>query len=107
MTGHSNEKRAIPKGTQGQFGEYGRIWAKKKISFLDLLLTYQQQNGLTDKEVEDEVSTFMFAVSWDLTKTSFSDYRKFFPSKNPTKCVFLRNLTKQETYMFVVFWLGN
>lgn len=42
---------------------YNEIGIKKRLAFLDLILQERKTNKFTDKEIEDEVNTFMFAVS--------------------------------------------
>ncbi|XP_060529241.1 cytochrome P450 4C1-like [Cylas formicarius] len=44
-------------GTEQNVDELGR---KEKLTFLDILLVNEQENKFTDKEIADEVNTFMF-----------------------------------------------
>lgn len=37
---------------------------KKKLSFLDMLLAYQEEHDFTDDEIQEEVNTFLFGVSF-------------------------------------------
>lgn len=38
-------------------------FAKVKCSFLDMLLELQKSNNLSDRDLREEVDTFLFAVS--------------------------------------------
>lgn len=44
--------------------QVNELGMKKRLSFLDMLLAYQEEHDFTDDEIQEEVNTFMFAVSF-------------------------------------------